>query len=59
MKDERKRSSTLQKEADVDPDSQQIGTITRRTFVGAAPAAIAAPMIVPRHVLGGPGADAA
>jgi myo-inositol 2-dehydrogenase/D-chiro-inositol 1-dehydrogenase len=29
--------------------------ITRRTFVGGATAAIAAPMIVPRHVLGGPG----
>lgn len=39
----------------MDQGSKQTEPITRRTFVGAASAAIAAPMIVPRHVLGGPG----
>lgn len=33
--------------------SKHSETITRRSFVGTATAAIAAPMIVPRHVLGG------
>lgn len=37
----------------MDPNRQATG-VTRRTFVVGAAAGLAAPMIVPRHVLGGP-----